>query len=53
MLHISGSLFYKNFILGSGTFATVEKGYCLGTSAVVKKRHTGTTVDVTNVFIKE
>ena len=41
------------FILESGAFAIVEKGYYSETSIVVKKLHTGTTADVTNVFMKE
>ena len=40
-------------MIGKGTFAIVEKGRYLGATVVVKKLHTGTTVDVTNVFMKE
>ena len=41
------------FILGGGTFAMVEKGYYLGASVAVKVLNTGTTADLTNVFMKE
>ena len=41
------------FILESRAFAIVEKGYYSETSIVVKKLHTGTTADVTNVIMKE